>query len=138
MKRLLRALLLLQLRRPKGLWVALAVATLLLGLGVRRVERRLDLMSLLPTEHPVVKASLEAGVGRQELLWLAAEGTSGDLEARRAWAENALCAADLLVSENALIKTLSPASNPFVSWCAAQPKRFRATFPIFVYSTKTV
>lgn len=87
MKRLLRALLLLQLRRPKGLWVALAVATLLLGLGVRRVERRLDLMSLLPTEHPVVKASLEAGVGRQELLWLAAEGTSGDLEARRAWAE---------------------------------------------------
>lgn len=44
-------------------------------------------MSLLPTEHPIVKASLEAGVGQQEILWLAAEGGSADLEAREAWAE---------------------------------------------------
>ena len=65
MKRLLRQLLQLHLRRPAGLWIALAAGTLLLGAGVLRVERRLDLMSLLPTEHPVVKASLEAGVGQQ-------------------------------------------------------------------------
>jgi len=51
------------------------------------VERRLDLMSLLPTDNPVVRASIEAGVGQQELLWLAAEGGKGDLEAREAWAE---------------------------------------------------
>jgi len=87
MKRLLRAVLLLHLRRPMGLWVVLAAVTLLLGWGVLRVERRLDLMSLLPTDHPVVKASIEAGVGQQELLWLAAEGTSADLEAREAWVE---------------------------------------------------
>jgi predicted exporter len=65
----------------------LAGITLLLGAGVLRVERRLDLMSLLPLEHPIVKASLEAGVGQQEILWLAAEGGSADLEAREAWAE---------------------------------------------------
>ena len=87
MKRLLRALLHLHLRRPTGLWVVLAGITLLLGWGVLRVERRLDLMSLLPMDHPVVRASIEAGVGQQELLWLAAEGTSSDLEAREAWAE---------------------------------------------------
>lgn len=87
MKRLLRALFLLHLRRPAGLWTGLALLTALLAWGAFRVERRLDLMSLLPTGHPVVKASLEAGVGRQELLWLAAEGTAEDLEAREAWAE---------------------------------------------------
>ncbi len=87
MKRLLRGLLQLHLRRPAGLWILLAVITLILGSGVLRVERRLDLMSLLPMEHPIVKASLEAGVGQQELLWLAVEGGQGDLEAREAWAE---------------------------------------------------
>ncbi|HPS67216.1 MAG TPA: MMPL family transporter [Holophaga sp.] len=87
MKRILRALVHLHLKRSAGLWIALAGITLLLGWGVSRVERRLDLMSLLPTDHPVVRASLEAGVGKQELLWLAAEGTQGDLEARDAWAE---------------------------------------------------
>jgi len=88
MNRLLRALLRLHLRRPAGLWLALAGLTLTLGLGVLRVERRLDLMSLLPTDNPVVRASIEAGVGQQELLWLAAEGGPGDLEAREAWAEH--------------------------------------------------
>ena len=87
MKRMLRALVHLHLRRPAGLWVVLAGITLLLGWGVFRVERRLDLMSLLPMDHPVVRASIEAGVGQQELLWLAAEGTQHDLEAREAWAE---------------------------------------------------
>ena len=87
MKRLLRALLLMQLRRPAGLWLFLGGLTVLLGLGVLRVERRLDLMSLLPTDNPVVRASVEAGVGQQELLWLAAQGTDEDLEARQAWAE---------------------------------------------------
>ncbi|MBK8792598.1 MAG: MMPL family transporter [Holophaga sp.] len=87
MKRLLRSLLLLHLRRPAGLWIILAGITLLLGVGVFRVERRLDLMSLLPTEHPAVRASLEAGVGQQETLWLAAEGRAENLEAREAWAE---------------------------------------------------
>lgn len=88
MKRLLRTLLRLHLRKPAGLWAVAALATLLLGAGVLRVERRLDLLSLLPTDHPVVRASLEAGVGRQELLWLAAEGGAADLEAREAWAES--------------------------------------------------
>jgi hypothetical protein len=86
--RLLRALLRLHLRRPAGLWLALAGLTLVLACGVLRVERRLDLMSLLPTDNPVVRASIEAGVGQQELLWLAAEGTPGDLESREAWAEH--------------------------------------------------
>ena len=88
MKRLLRALVHLHLRRPAGLWALLAAITLLLGWGVFRVERRLDLMSLLPTDHPVVRASIEAGVGQQELLWLTAEGSQSDLEARDAWAED--------------------------------------------------
>ena len=88
MNRLLRALLRLHLHGPAGLWLALAGLTLVAGLGVLRVERRLDLMSLLPTDNPVVRASIEAGVGQQELLWLAAEGGQGDLEAREAWAEH--------------------------------------------------
>lgn len=87
MNRILRALLRLHLRHPGRLWAAVAALTLALGLGVLRVERRLDLMSLLPTDNPVVRASIEAGVGQQELLWLAAEGTSRDREAREAWAE---------------------------------------------------
>ncbi len=87
MKRLLRSLLLLHLRRPAGLWILLGAITLVLGAGVLRVERRLDLMSLLPMDHPIVKASLEAGVGQQEILWLAAEGEQADLETREAWAE---------------------------------------------------
>ncbi|HJU82636.1 MAG TPA: MMPL family transporter, partial [Holophagaceae bacterium] len=87
MKRLLRALLRLHLNRPGGLWVAIALVTVVLGLGVSRVERQLDLMSLLPTDHPAVRANLEAGVGQQELIWLVAEGDEKDLEAREAWAE---------------------------------------------------
>lgn len=87
MKRLLRSLFLLHLRRPALLWTLTGLLTVLLGLGVLRVEKRLDLMSLLPTEHPVVKASIEAGVGQQEILWLCAEGSAKDLEARQAWAE---------------------------------------------------
>ncbi|WP_306590806.1 MMPL family transporter [Geothrix sp. 21YS21S-4] len=85
---LLRRLLRLHLSpRPAGLWAVVAGLTFLLGLGALRVERALDLMSLLPVEHPAVRANLEAGVGQQELLWLVAEGSEGDLEARRAWAE---------------------------------------------------
>jgi len=87
MKRLLRALVLLQLRRPLGLWVALAAITAFLGIGIFRVERRLDFMSLLPRDNPIVKASIEAGVGQQELLWVAAEGPGENLEGREAWAE---------------------------------------------------
>lgn len=88
MKRLLRGLLRLHLTRAPGLWAAVAGLTLLLGWGTLRVERALDLMSLLPTDHPAVRANLEAGVGQQELLWLVAEGNETDLEARRGWAEN--------------------------------------------------
>lgn len=87
MKRLLRSLLLLHLRHPRRLWAIAALLTVILGAGVLRVERRLDLISLLPTDHPVVRASLDAGVGQQELLWLVAEGGAQDLEAREAWAE---------------------------------------------------
>jgi len=87
-KALLRSLLLLHLRHPRRLWVITAVLTILLGVGVLRVERRLDLISLLPTDHPVVRASLDAGVGQQELLWLVAEGKTQDLEARETWAED--------------------------------------------------
>ena len=87
MKTLLRGLLRLHLSRPSGLWFLTAGLTLVLGWGTLRVERALDLMSLLPSEHPAVRANLEAGVGQQELLWLVAEGGEADLEARRAWAE---------------------------------------------------
>jgi hypothetical protein len=87
MQRLLRGLLHLHLRKSAWLWTGLGILTLVLGLGALRVERRLDLMSLLPTDNPVVRASIEAGVGQQELLWLAAEGRPEDLEAREAWAE---------------------------------------------------
>jgi hypothetical protein len=87
MKALLRGLLRLHLSRSRGLWLLVAGLTLLLGWGTLRVERALDLMSLLPSEHPAVRANLEAGVGQQELLWLVAEGGEADLEARRAWAE---------------------------------------------------
>ena len=87
MKALLRGLLRLHLSRPSGLWILTAGLTLLLGWGTLRVERALDLMSLLPAENPAVRANLEAGVGQQELLWLVAEGNEADLEARRAWAE---------------------------------------------------
>lgn len=87
MKRLLRALVLVHLRRPAGLWIGLALLTAVLALGIFRVERRLDFMSLLPRDNPVVRASIEAGVGQQELLWLAAEGPRENLEAREIWAE---------------------------------------------------
>ncbi len=87
MKTLLRGLLRLHLTRSRGLWVSVACLTLILGWGTLRVERALDLMSLLPAEHPAVRANLEAGVGQQELIWLVAEGGDGDLDARRAWAE---------------------------------------------------
>ena len=87
MKALLRGLLRLHLSQSAGLWLLTAGLTLVLGWGTLRVERALDLMSLLPADHPVVRANLEAGVGQQELLWLVAEGNEADLEARRAWAE---------------------------------------------------
>jgi predicted exporter len=87
MKALLHGLVRLHLSRSRGLWFLVGGLTLLLGWGALRVERALDLMSLLPTEHPAVRANLEAGVGQQELLWLVAEGDEADLEARRAWAE---------------------------------------------------
>ncbi len=87
MKALLRGLLRLHLAQSRGLWLLVATLTLILGWGTLRVERALDLMSLLPSEHPAVRANLEAGVGQQELLWLVAEGGETDLEARRAWAE---------------------------------------------------
>lgn len=90
MKALLRALLRLHLRRAWGLWAGAALLTGLLGWGILRVERALDLMSLLPSDHPAVQANLQAGVGQQELIWLVAEGGDGDLEARRAWAEGLL------------------------------------------------
>ena len=87
MKSPLRALLRLHLARPWALLgPALAVA-LFLALGTLRVERHLDLMSLLPKDHPAVKANLEAGVGQQELIWLVAEGGADTLDAREAWAE---------------------------------------------------
>lgn len=87
MKALLRRLLRLHLSRSRGLWFLVAGLTLVLGWGTLRVERALDLMSLLPADNPAVRANLEAGVGQQELLWLVAEGGEADLEARRAWAE---------------------------------------------------
>ena len=87
MKALLHGLLRLHLSRSRGLWFLVAGLTLILGWGMLRVERALDLMSLLPSEHPAVRANLEAGVGQQELLWLVAEGGEADLEDRRAWAE---------------------------------------------------
>lgn len=88
MKTLLRGLLRLHLSRSRALGFLVLGLTLLLGWGTLRVERALDLMSLLPSEHPAVRANLEAGVGQQELLWLVAEGGEADLEARRAWAED--------------------------------------------------
>ncbi len=99
MKALLRGLLRLHLSRSRGLWFFVAGLTLLLGWGTLRVERALDLMSLLPAEHPTVRANLEAGVGQQELLWLVAEGGEVDLEARRAWAEGLV---DRLLTEGNL------------------------------------
>jgi predicted exporter len=88
MKAILRALLHLHLSRSRGLWFLVVGLSVLLGWGTLRVERALDLMSLLPTEHPAVRANLEAGVGQQELIWLVAEGNDADLEARRLWAED--------------------------------------------------
>ncbi|MDR2697681.1 MAG: MMPL family transporter [Holophagales bacterium] len=87
MKLFLRYLLLQHLRRPKGLWALVGAITVVLGLGALRIERRLDLMSLLPSDHPIVRASIQAGIGQQELLWIVAEGTPQDLENRRAWAD---------------------------------------------------
>ena len=60
MRALLRGLLRLHLTRSRGLWVLIAGLTLALGWGTLRVERALDLMSLLPSEHPAVRANLEA------------------------------------------------------------------------------
>jgi predicted exporter len=99
MKALLRRLLRLHVSRSRGLWFVLATLTLLLGWGTLRVERALDLMSLLPAEHPAVRANLEAGVGQQELIWLVVEGSEADLEGRRAWAEGLV---DRLLTEGNL------------------------------------
>jgi len=99
MNALLRGLLHLHLSKSRGLWLLVAGLTLLLGWGTLRVERALDLMSLLPADHPAVRANLEAGVGQQELLWLVAEGGEADLEARRAWAEEVV---DRLLTEGNL------------------------------------
>ena len=90
MRRLLRALLRLHLARPWSLLAPALCVAAFLALGATRVERRLDLMSLLPKDHPAVKANLEAGVGQQELIWLVAEGKPEDLDAREAWAEGLL------------------------------------------------
>ena len=79
MKRLLRALLRLHLARPWALLGPAIVTAALLALGVTRVERQLDLMSLLPKDHPAVKANLEAGVGQQELIWIVAEGAPQEI-----------------------------------------------------------
>lgn len=87
MNKLLRALLRFHLRRPASLWVIVGLLSLGLGLGARQVQRQLDLLSVLPVDHPAVRANLEAGVGQQELLWLVAEGPDESLEGRRAWAE---------------------------------------------------
>src|SRR5664279_4816238 len=99
MKGMLRSLLRLHLSRSRGLWLVMAALSLLLGWGTLRVERALDLMSLLPSDHPAVRANLEAGVGQQELLWLVAEGGEANLEARRAWAEGLV---DRLLTEGNL------------------------------------
>ncbi len=99
MKGFLRGLLRLHLSQSRGLWFCVVGLTLLLGWGMLRVERALDLMSLLPADHPAVRANLEAGVGQQELLWLVAEGSETDLEARRAWAEGLV---DRLLTEGSL------------------------------------
>ncbi|MCL1893499.1 MAG: MMPL family transporter [Holophagaceae bacterium] len=88
MKKILRHLLLKHLQTPKSFWILVGAITLVLGLGTLRVERRLDLMSLLPTDHPIVKASIQAGVGQHELLWVVAEGTPDDIGSRRDWADN--------------------------------------------------
>ena len=87
MKRLLRALLRLHLARPWSLMAPALIIGVFLALGATRVERRLDLMSLLPKGDPAVKANLQAGVGQQELIWLVAEGDAENLDAREDWAE---------------------------------------------------
>lgn len=87
MNRLLRALLRLHVTRPWALLGPALVVALFLALGATRVERQLDLMSLLPKNNAAVKANLEAGVGQQELIWLVAEGDASTLDAREAWAE---------------------------------------------------
>ena len=99
MNALLRGLLRLHLARSRALGFLVLGLTLVLGWGTLRVERALDLMSLLPAEHPAVRANLEAGVGQQELLWLVAEGPDSDLEERRAWAEGLV---DRLLTEGNL------------------------------------
>src|SRR5690348_7159007 len=90
MRRLLRALLRAHLARPWNLLAPALIVAALLALGATRVERQLDLMSLLPKDHPAVRANLEAGVGQQELIWLVAEGNADNLDAREAWAEGLL------------------------------------------------
>ena len=90
MRRLLRALLRLHLARPWRLLAPALIIAALLALGATRVERQLDLMSLLPKSDPAVRANLEAGVGQQELIWLVAEGNAENLDAREAWAEGLL------------------------------------------------
>jgi len=87
MKKILRSLLFQHLHRPKSILTLLAAMTVIFGLGVLRIEKRMDLTSLLPTDHPIVKASIQAGVGQYELLWAVAEGTSDDLGERRKWAD---------------------------------------------------
>jgi len=87
MKKLLRSLLFQHLHRPKSMLILLVAMTVVFGLGVFRIEKRMDLTSLLPTDHPIVKASLQAGVGQYELLWAVAEGSADDLSERRKWAD---------------------------------------------------
>ncbi|MDR2560888.1 MAG: MMPL family transporter [Holophagales bacterium] len=87
MKKILRSLLFQHLHRPKSMLILLAAMTVVFGLGVFRIEKRMDLTSLLPTDHPIVKASLQAGVGQYELLWAVAEGSADDLGDRRKWAD---------------------------------------------------
>ncbi|MDR0498775.1 MAG: MMPL family transporter, partial [Holophagales bacterium] len=106
MKPLLRYLFLQHLRRPKVLWLLAGAITMLLGWGVLRIEKRLDLMSLLPSDHPIVRASIQAGIGQNELLWVVAEGTSQDLDSRRDWADNLI---DHLLDRSAMpLNGISP------------------------------
>ena len=134
MRALLRALLRLHLSRSRALWLITAGLTLILGWGTLRVERALDLMSLLPTEHPEVRANLEAGVGQQELLWLVAEGNDADLEARRAWAEGLV---DRLLTEGNLPlnglaaegRLSDPVPVPADAWRAGRVSRFDRRHP---------
>ncbi|WLT31109.1 MMPL family transporter [Geothrix sp. PMB-07] len=105
LKGLLRHLLRLHLRHPRPVAGCLLALTLGLGWGAFRVERRLDIRGLFPQDSPVVQNSLRAGVGSEELVWLAAEGSPQDLETRKKWLEQL---ADRLCTEQVPLNGLTP------------------------------